>query len=487
MKVRLLTRGRIMKKAGKIILVLLALATVAGGILLGMNKYYLDFAYQDGQEVCLEYGKSIEEIDVGAVYRGSVFNRKGQPVTSLQRKGDVGNTLGTYPVSWTARYGNEEKTVNLIVRLVDTTAPEIELVSSENQFTDYGSEYVEEGYSAYDLHDGDLTSQVLVSKEGDTITYKVKDSSGNEASVTRQIQYKDLSAPVITLEGGYAAGVLLGSEYVEKGFTAFDNHDGDLTDKVSVETDMDVNKVGRYTMTYTVSDEAGNVATATRSIYVFDKNNPNANTDLSKVVYLTFDDGASVFEGELLEILDKYNVKVTFFVTGNRADYRHFLTEASKKGHTVALHSFTHNYKKIYSSLEAYWEDLNQISDLVYELTGKRSYLVRLPGGSSNTVSANYCEGIMTKICKSLEENGYRYTDWNVSSGDAGGTSDTDKVAQNVIRGIKNHKYSIVLQHDTKLFSIRAVEQIIQWGLANGYTFLPMTDDSPVVHHAINN
>ena len=93
----------------------------------------------------------------------------------------------------------------------------------------------------------------------------------------------------------------------------------------------------------------------------------------------------------------------------------------------------------------------------------------------------------MTRLTQDLTDMGYEYYDWNVLSGDAGETTDTDVVAQNVINGISNHNVSIVLQHDIKGFSVAAVEQIIIWGLSNGYTFLPLTPGSPTAHHGLNN
>jgi hypothetical protein len=82
---------------------------------------------------------------------------------------------------------------------------------------------------------------------------------------------------------------------------------------------------------------------------------------------------------------------------------------------------------------------------------------------------------------------GYQYCDWNVTSGDAGGTTSTEEVISNVISGIQSHSVSVVLQHDIKGFSVDAVEHIIVWGLANGYTFLPMDSTTPMVHQTIGN
>lgn len=92
----------------------------------------------------------------------------------------------------------------------------------------------------------------------------------------------------------------------------------------------------------------------------------------------------------------------------------------------------------------------------------------------------------MSVLTKAVSDQGYKYFDWNVSSGDAGGTTSTSEVYNNVISGIQSHDISVVLQHDIKLFSVNAVEDIV-WGLANGYTFLPLTESSPAIHHGVNN
>lgn len=189
----------------------------------------------------------------------------------------------------------------------------------------------------------------------------------------------------------------------------------------------------------------------------------------------------------MLDILDKYNVKVTFFVTNVNSGYENMIAKEAAAGHTVAIHSASHDYKKIYSSVDAYFADLNEMSDIIYAQTGQRPKLIRFPGGSSNTVSLKYCSGIMTTLTKAVTDQGYKYFDWNVSSGDAGGTTSTEEVYQNVVNGMKGHNVSVVLQHDIKGFSVNAVERIIQWGLANGYTFLPLTTSTEDVHHGVNN
>ena len=86
-----------------------------------------------------------------------------------------------------------------------------------------------------------------------------------------------------------------------------------------------------------------------------------------------------------------------------------------------------------------------------------------------------------------LHDNGYHYFDWNISSGDAGGTTTIDGVANNVIRGLSKNRYNVVLMHDTHDYTAYAVERIIQYGIANGYTFAPITMNTREVHHGIAN
>lgn len=250
---------------------------------------------------------------------------------------------------------------------------------------------------------------------------------------------------------------------------------------------MDTSKKGNYTVKYEVADSSGNIATATRSVYVYENQKDVESVNPGdKVVYLTFDDGPGPYTEQLLNILDKYGVKVTFFVTNQRPDYRNMIGEAYRRGHTIALHTYSHQYS-IYTSEETYYADLQKMEDICVEQTGVKPTIVRFPGGTSNTISRNYCTGIMSKLSESLAYHGYLYCDWNVSSEDAGGAKTSAQVAQNVINGIKNYNVSIVLQHDIHKFSVEAVEEIIVWGLSNGYTFLPLTEDSPMSHHRANN
>ena len=274
----------------------------------------------------------------------------------------------------------------------------------------------------------------------------------------------DTTAPQIKLSGDDFMSVKKGDKYSDPGYTATDNCDGDITDSVKVSGDkVDKDKAGKYTVTYEVSDSSGNKATATRVVSVYD---PAATADTvnpgNKIIYLTFDDGPGEYTSKLLDILSKYNVKATFFTVGS--GHPDLLKAEADAGHSIGIHSATHDYSKIYASEDAFFADLRKQQDTIENATGIRTTLVRFPGGSSNTVSKSYCSGIMTKLTKDLTDMGYQYFDWNVTSGDAGETTNTSVVVQNVISGIQQHDVSIVLQHDIKGFSVNAVEQIIRVG-----------------------
>lgn len=291
----------------------------------------------------------------------------------------------------------------------------------------------------------------------------------------------DITAPELTLLGETSLKVIARSEFTDPGFKATDDRDGDLTASVQVEGEVDVNWCGSYTLTYTVADAAGNTATAERVVEVAQ---PETVYPEGKVIYLTFDDGPGLYTEELLELLDKYGIKVTFFVCGTKnTDLYRKIHEA---GHTIGAHCMVHNYDVVYKSDEAYFADLNSILDLIYESTGVRTTLIRFPGGASNMVS-KICPGIMTRITEKVTNMGYQYVDWNVSAEDSV-TRVTEEILANMVKDTPKWKYPIVLQHpEGRSFSFAAVEDYIVWGLENGYTFLPLTPESPLEQHRVKN
>lgn len=307
---------------------------------------------------------------------------------------------------------------------------------------------------------------------------------------TFKVKVVDKEAPKITLNGSNTSYVYIGKTYKEKGATALDNIDGDLSDKIKIEGDVDSSKKGEYQIKYIVSDNSGNVGELTRKVIV--KDPPSGSSCGEKgVIYLTFDDGPSAeTTPKILDVLKKYNVKATFFVT--KAGPDELIKREFDEGHVVALHSSSHDYAKIYKSSEAFWTDMEDIQNRVYRITGEKSMLFRFPGGSSNTVSRHYSSGIMTQLAKEANEKGYTYYDWNESSGDAGELKSPtfdEKVKEEIKLSIGSFSKShgnVILMHDIKQTTANAIEEIVKYGVDNGYTF-DVLDDSIVCHQKINN
>ena len=207
-----------------------------------------------------------------------------------------------------------------------------------------------------------------------------------------------------------------------------------------------------------------------------------------KVIYLTFDDGPSPYTAQLLEVLEKYGAKATFFVVDSGSCTREILNAMVEGGHSIGIHSLSHDYEKIYSSESAYMQDLYAMRSLIYEKTGVLTTMVRFPGGSSNTVSRRYCYRIMSRLAKRLTREGFCYFDWNVDSGDVSACRNTEQIYQNVIAGILEQPSEVVvLQHDIYPCSVQAVERILCWGKANGYRFEALTPGKLLCHHKIVN
>jgi len=439
--------------------------------------------------VTVEFGQSWEDPGVTALgyYEDSPEEKQ---TLSVEAKGAVDLTkIGTYTIVYESKYEGAKQEATRTVTVVDTQAPVIELVANPDGYTLPNEKYQEEGFKATDNYDGDITDKVqrTENEDGSVITYTVTDSSGNQTQVERAVVFDDRDAPVLTLKGESKITITAGDKWTEPGFHAEDAVDGDLTDKVVQAGTVDYRRAGTYTLGYTVTDAHGNTATIQRVVTVKPVPKPPVVEPNGKVIYLTFDDGPGKHTERLLQILDKYDVKVTFFVVNTgRLD---LLDDMVKAGHTVAIHSKTHKYSQIYSSDDAFFEDFNAMRDLITRYSGVAPTLSRFPGGSSNGISSKYNVGIMTRLTQAVLDLGYQYVDWNIDSDDAGRTKTAEGVFRNVTEAIAKSKrqHFVVLQHDIFGYSVDAVEDIILWGLENGYTFQALDATSPECHHSVNN
>ena len=198
-------------------------------------------------------------------------------------------------------------------------------------------------------------------------------------------------------------------------------------------------------------------------------------------VYLTFDDGPS---SNTDNILDTYGVKATFFVTGKEgakaeASYRRIVEE----GHTLGMHSYTHDYSVIYASEEAFMEDMEKLQRYLYDVTGVQSTYIRFPGGSSNKVS----DVDMRLLITDVHEAGMEYFDWNVSSQDASSKPLTkEEILDNCLNSIERFQNCIILMHDagSKDSTVEALPELIEHIQAMEHTeLLPITEDTVPVWH----
>ncbi len=209
-----------------------------------------------------------------------------------------------------------------------------------------------------------------------------------------------------------------------------------------------------------------------------------------KIAYLTFDDGPCEHTEEILKILTEKEAVATFFVKNNDK-YMDKLTPILEQGSALAMHSLTHDYKKIYSSVDAYFEDLYAIEKIIYEKTGVKPKIMRMPGGSSNQISKQYSKGVVTKIAERLTAEGYIRFDWNVDSRDASNDKDRSAAAllNNIKKTVKDQRVINILMHDTndKKTTVEALPQIIDYLREQGYSFMTLNMTSTPIQHAIAN
>lgn len=406
-----------------------------------------------------------------------IFNNciKKIEVTSL---GTVDtNKIGTYEITYTAK----NKQIKKIISVLDTEKPVI-TIKDEEIIACPNTSDINISYTVSDNYTQDLKVNKII-KDNNLILEAI-DSSENKTTIIREINFLDNEKPKINLKGEKTIYLIKGEKYKEPGYEATDNCIKNMTEKVKVTNNININKVGKYEINYEASD-GFNKTVVNRIVYVYEKKPDISIGD--KVIYLTFDDGPSVYTKELLNILKEYNVKATFFVTGN--GNREYIKKAYNEGHSIGIHTYSHVYKNVYASEEAYFNDLEKVQKIIKEQTGEESRLVRFPGGSSNTVSKKYYPGIMTYLTSEVSLRGYKYYDWNIDSEDATRRVDENKVYENVVSHLKPNRENIILMHD---FSANeptknALRRIIQYGKENGYIFAPITENTNEIHHHINN
>ena len=472
------------KKVILVIFVVLSTACSAAALsfLDGSLESNVELSLVGENELDIEVGSSYTEEGCVARYGSELIGYKD---IEYETDGEVNvKKLGSYKISYKATADDKEISVVRTVNVVDTTPP---IIEAPEKLTVYeGTTVFPVKYKATDSVDGDLTDKVQKVDFADSVTLTIADKSGNLSTKRVKVEFiKDTTPPKITLSGSNMVFVRKGAKFKDPGCSATDNCDGKVTDKVAVSGSVDTAKKGTYTLTYSLTDKAGNKAAVKRTVMVYELPKDGA-PQSSSVIYLTFDDGPGPHTDKLLSILESYNVKATFFVTNQFPEYQNLIGKAHRMGHKIAVHTYSHRYENIYKSVDSYLADFNKMNEVIFKQTGEYSNIFRFPGGASNLVSANYSKGIMTKLSKLMTESGYYGYDWNVGSDDTS-TSRSDRVASNVTKRLRKNRNNIVLMHDIKAHTVNAVPSIIEYGLAHGYTFSVLTESVPIYFQPIGN
>ena len=200
-----------------------------------------------------------------------------------------------------------------------------------------------------------------------------------------------------------------------------------------------------------------------------------------QTIYLTFDDGPSDSTYQILDILDEYQVKATFFVLLNEyreEEYR----EIIRRGHEIGVHSTSHDYDILYANLDAFIDDVSACRNYVEDVTGHGLFLYRFPGGTNNQVH----EVSISRCIEYLQSVGLTHFDWNISSGDAAGiTVEKEELVGNLLNRIHENGSDtlVVLMHDSavKTTTIDALREVLPILIKEGYGFSKITPQTPQI------
>lgn len=448
-----------------------------------------------GSPIITLNGDDTMQVECGSEFTdpGAKASVKDEDISNLVVATSNVNTskLGIYHVEYKLKYKKRKVSKQRTVEVVDHAGPVITLNGDAKEVVNSFDKYKESGATAIDNSDGDVSKDIKITKEKVNdytmkVTYEATDSHGNTSTAEREVCLPDTTAPVITLNGDAQVTIKEQEKYEDPGVTATDDRDGDITANIIKSGYVDVYRADTYTVTYTATDSSGNSSQVTRTVTV-------EKTDVSQedAIYLTFDDGpSSDVTVRVLDTLKANNIKATFFICDYDEDKLPIIKRMIDEGHTIGIHGYSHEYSDIYTSADAFMENINKLKNKLKEDTGYDAFVIRFPGGSSNTVSAKYCKGVMSQLVQRVTDAGLMYMDWNVSSGDAEKNNRPANILiSNVTGGFKHGRGNVVLMHDTsaKQTSADALQSIITYGKNNGYSFYPISEKTIPVHHRVNN
>ncbi len=189
------------------------------------------------------------------------------------------------------------------------------------------------------------------------------------------------------------------------------------------------------------------------------------------------------------DILEEYDAKATFFVTAEFSDYLHLIRAEKEAGHAIGVHTYSHRYDQIYADSASYWDDVEKMQKIIEEQCGSRTSILRFPGGTSNTISQRYAQGIMSQLAEEAEQKQYAYYDWNATNGDGDTSLSAQQLVEQAKREIGEQPVVMLLMHDGagNEASVKALPQILSYIRDQGYEFRVIDELTPVFHHHINN
>lgn len=470
------------KKTLFIILGICLFLLVATVTTLAIIRSKINLYLPDGNKVKIKVFTSYN--DPGAVLKiGNKLVKKSKYKVKVTGKYNT-DKIGMYKIDYDVNYRGKELHETKIIMVYDDIKPELTL-NLESVEKDYCTKkYKQEiKYTAIDNYDGDITKKVKVKEEDDKIIYSVTDANNNTTIKEVKIDYGVKPSNVFELNGSNITYVVVGKEYKEQGASYKDGCGNNIKKEIKISGAVDTSVIGEYTITYEVDKENP----ITRTVVVREK--PN------RIIYLTFDDGPGANTKRVIDTLDKYGIKATFFVTNQFGDkYQYLIKEEFDKGHSIGVHSLTHVYKKgdprnIYASVDAYINDFNAMNEIIHNQTGTYTKIFRFPGGSGNTVSKASAEGVVTQIAAEMTNRGYVYFDWNLASGDAdGGKVTSQKIVNNVLKKVESCPYHcVILFHDYKSPTADSIEPIVSELVNRGYEFGTLNENSPTIHTTIRN
>ena len=251
----------------------------------------------------------------------------------------------------------------------------------------------------------------------------------------------------------------------------FNNENKDLQNKVNF-----LNNINQETEN--LKQEVFNLAKNLEQDIINKKTN-------KKIAYLTFDDGPYYLTHKFLDVLDKYNVKATFFTIGS--DKKKCYDNRSKEcyplykkivdnGHTIANHTYSHAiWKGLYKSSSSFITQVKKQENLIKEQTGVITNILRFPGGSSTAGK------LKNSIIAELRKNNYGWVYWTSQNGDGGSISSKSQALSNFKKTI-NEDIEVVLFHDYNYITLSMLPDAIKYLESKGYILLPLFYDSIMIN-----